>query len=682
MTKDKNLVIVESPAKANTLSKFLGSAFVVEASGGHVRDLPRTKLGVEIDKSEFKPRYVLIPQKKKIVARLKEKVKDCAFVYLAADPDREGEAICWHLSKVLCNGKTYKRVLFYEITKEAVLNAFKSPAHLNQYKINAQQARRILDRIVGYELSPLLWKKVSRGLSAGRVQSVAVRLIVEREKEIKQFKPQEYWELEALLKKRGTHQEIRAKLQKINDKKPQLKNEEEILKLVEHLKSEKFIVSELKESTKKKNPTPPYTTSKLQQEAFNTLRFSASKTMRIAQQLYEGIEIEDSLRVGLITYMRTDSVRVSEQALESVRKFIEERFGKEFLPEKPYYYKTKAKAQAAHEAIRPTYISRTPESLSSFLTKDQLRLYTLIWKKFISSQMSPALILTKRIDISAGNCLFVATASFVKFPGCLILYQQEKDQEKTLPKVKVGEVLELISLTPSQHFTQPPPRYTEASLVKALEEKGIGRPSTYAPIIQTILGRHYVGREANYLVPTDLGIVVTELLLKHFPDIMDIKFTARMEEELDAVEEGQMDWQKVLWDFYNPFMNDLETAKRKMREVKKEIIETDELCPRCHRPLVIKWGRRGKFLSCSGFPECDFSKSISLGVICPKCKTGEVVTRKTKKGRFFYGCSRYPECDFTSNRLPEKETDIQKEHQAISTPGHQKTDDKDIKNAK
>ncbi len=666
----KSLVVVESPAKAHTISKFLGSSFVVEASGGHVKDLPRTKLGIEINQGEFIPQYVIITRKKKNITKLKKQAKNCAILYLAADSDREGEAICWHLSQILGKGKEIKRLLFNEITKEAIQGAFKSPTELNQKKIDAQQTRRILDRIVGYELSPLLWKKVSKGLSAGRVQSVAVRLVVEREKEIEQFKPQEYWELEALLKRRHTQEKIEAKLQKIDNKKAQIKNEKESLKLIEKLKKEEFVISNIKESTKKRNPTPPYTTSKLQQAAFNFLRFSTAKTMKIAQGLYEGIELENSASVGLITYMRTDSVRVSEQALESVRNFINEKFSKEFLPDKARYYKNKARAQGAHEAIRPTSVARTPQSLSSFLNKDQLKLYTLIWNKFVSSQMNPALILTKKIDITAGNCLFGASASTVKFPGFLILYRQQEEQSiVVLPEVKIGEVLDLLSLIPSQHFTQPPPRFSEASLVKTLEESGVGRPSTYAPIIRTIIERNYVRRQASYLSPTDLGTMVTQLLIEHFPDIMDIKFTAKMEEELDLIEEGQMDWQEVLRNFYKPFMSDLKSAKIEMRDVKKEIVETGELCPNCGKPIVIKWGRMGKFLSCSGFPECKFSKSISLGVPCPKCKTGEVVSRRTKMGRFFYGCSRYPECDFISNKLPE--ADIKKTEN--SKKAHQST---------
>lgn len=656
----KSLVIVESPAKAGTIEKFLGPGFTVTASGGHIADLPKSKLGIEIKDKEFIPAYVVISAKRKNMTALKKKVKDCDVLYLAADPDREGEAICWHLARLLGKGKEIKRVLFYEITKDAILNAFKNPLELNQHKIDAQQARRVLDRIVGYELSPLLWKKVMRGLSAGRVQSVAVRLIVDREDEIKKFKPEEYWELEALLKKTNTAEEIKAKLQEIDGKKSELGDERITLELVERLKKEKFAVSNVKETTKKRNPLPPYTTSKLQQDAFNILKFSAARTMKIAQELYEGIELENSQSVGLITYMRTDSVRVSELAIGAVRKFIGEKFGKEYLPEKPLYYQNQKKAQGAHEAIRPTYVERSPESLSSFLSKDQLKLYTIIWNKFVSSQMNPALISTKRIDIAAGNCLFAATASKVVFPGFLILTQEKEEAENKFPDVAVGEILELLNLSPSQHFTQPPPRYTEASLVKMLEEKGIGRPSTYAPIIQTILMRDYVRRQANYFVPTELGIMVTGLLLEHFPNIMDVKFTAGMEEELDAIEEGQMDWQKVLWNFYEPFSNNLEAAKVKMREVKKEVITTDEICPRCGKPLVIKWGRLGKFLSCAGFPECTFSKSIGLGISCPKCKTGEVISRKTKRGRFFYGCSRYPECNFISNKLPQTESESQK----------------------
>lgn len=662
----KTLVVVESPAKAHTIGRFLGTDYLVAASGGHVMDLPKTKLGVDITDKEFIPHYVIIAAKKKSLSILKKKAKDCGRLYLAADPDREGEAICWHLEQILGKGKEVKRVLFYEITKEAILEAFREPAVLNKNKIDAQQTRRILDRIVGYELSPLLWKKVSRGLSAGRVQSVTVRLIVEREREIKQFNPQEYWEIDALLKKIAGKEEFKAELQKINDKKTELKTEKESLDLIEQLKKEKFIAADVRERENKRNPSAPYTTSKLQQDAFNVLGFSTSRTMSVAQQLYEGIELESSISAGLITYMRTDSVRVSEQAITSVRKFIADKYGKEYLPEKSCYYKTKSNAQAAHEAVRPTLVTRTPESIKTFLNKDQFKLYSLIWNKFVSSQMKPAVILAKKIDITAGRCLFQASVSSVKFPGFLVIYPGKNEQQNnTLPLVAVGEELQLLSLIPSQHFTQPPPRYSEASLVKILEEKGIGRPSTYAPVIHTIIGRNYVVRESNYLLPTELGIIVTDLLVEHFPDILDVEFTAKMEENLDIIEEGRMNWQTVLRDFYNPFLSNLEAAKLKMRNVKKEVVLIDELCPRCSKPLAVKWGKLGKFLSCSGFPGCDFSKSITLGIKCPKCKTGDVVSRRARKRKkLFYGCSRYPECDFISNKLPEEKKDCGSESAA------------------
>ena len=653
----KSLVVVESPAKAKTINKILGSDYVVMSSMGHVMDLPPSRLGVDLE-NNFEPTYVVISKRKKNLMQLKKAAKGKDAIYLAADPDREGEAICWHISKKIGAGKKVYRVRFHEITKDAILDAFKHAEDIDINLVNSQQTRRILDRIVGYKLSPLLWKKVSRGLSAGRVQSVAVRLVVEREKEIKAFKPLEYWDIEAELKKKQNPQHLIAKLDKKDGKKLEIKTKEEADKLVAVLQKEVYVVSNIKETEKRRRPAPPFTTSKLQQEAFNKLRFPVHKTMRIAQQLYEGIELGEESPIGLITYMRTDSVRIADVAQKEAKKYIVGKFGKEYAPKAFNVYKSKKGAQEAHEAIRPTLPLQEPESVKKYLNDDQLKLYELIWKSFIASQMIEAILLQTTIDIKAGRYMFRASGSVVVFDGFLKSYAGDDDEEKKkLPRLSVGDKLDLIKLMPSQHFTKPPPRFSDASLVKMLEEKGIGRPSTYAPIIYTIIDRRYVLRERGYLRPTELGVIVTELLVKHFPNIMDVKFTARMEEELDEIEERKQDKLKVLNDFYIPFKENLEAATENMRNVKREVVETDEDCELCGKKMIIKWSRKGRFLSCSDYPRCKFAKSITTGVKCPipQC-SGELVERRSRRGAF-YGCTKYPKCTYTANKLPEKAVD-------------------------
>jgi len=649
----KYLVIVESPAKSKTINKILGSDYVVVSSMGHLVDLPPSKFGVDIENG-FEPTYIVISGRKKNMAQIKKAAKGKKAIYLAADPDREGEAICWHISNKLGKAKKVYRVRFNEITKDAVIDAFKHPQELDTSLVNSQQARRILDRIVGYKLSPLLWRKVSRGLSAGRVQSVAVRLVVEREKEIEAFKPKEYWDIEAELKKKTSDPFI-AKLDKKEGKKIEIKNKGQADELVRHLKKETYVVSNIKERQRRRRPQPPFTTSKLQQDAFNKLRFPVHKTMRIAQQLYEGIELVKGEPVGLITYMRTDSVRVASVALDQVKDYIVKKYGKQYVPKVFHSYKSKKSSQDAHEAIRPTLPLHDPESMREHLSDDQMKLYTLIWNRFVASQMKEALLMVGTIEIKAGPYLFRASGSVIVFDGFLKVYAEDGEEKKILPKLTVGDILDLLKLMPSQHFTKPPPRFSDASLVKVLEEKGIGRPSTYAPIIYTIIDRRYVIRERGYLKPTELGVVVTDLLVKHFPDIMDVKFTARMEEELDEIEEKKQDKIKVLEDFYGPFKKDLDKALENMRNVRREVVETDESCELCGKKMIIKWSRKGRFLSCSAYPKCKFAKSITTGVKCPNegCE-GELVQRRSRRGAF-YGCTKYPKCTYTANKLPEEE---------------------------
>jgi len=650
--KDKSLVIVESPTKAKTISRILGSNFDVVSSMGHLIDLPKKQLGVDIQKS-FQPSYEVIPGRQKILNSLKKEAKDKDNVYMATDPDREGEAIGWQIKDRLFKRKKVFRVIFHEITPSAVNAAFKSPRDFDQNMVEAQVGRRVLDRLVGYFLSPLLWKKIARGLSAGRVQSVALKLIVEREKAIKDFVPREYWEIEAELKKKGQQKTFKAQLEKIEDKKAEVKNKEEADSLVSDIKDKPFKVLEVKKTQKKRFAEPPFITSTLQQEGFNKLKFNATKTMILAQQLYEGIDIGEELPVGLITYMRTDSTHVAPEAITEVRKYIAHKFGKDYLPEQPNVYKVKKLAQEAHEAIRPTLINRTPETLKQFLSPGQYKLYELIYNRFLASQMTPARYLSTAVDIQAGKYLFTASGSKLIFDGFTAVYNKNNEFDKgknEIPELERDEILDLVQLLPSQHFTKPPPRFSDSSLVKALEEEGIGRPSTYAPIISTLILRDYIRRLKGYFYPTELGFKVCDLLVEYFPKIMDVKFTALMEEELDEIEEGRLDKNKVLEDFYEPFKSSLDFAQQ---HIKKEIVTSDEICEKCGKPMIVKWGRKGKFLSCSGFPGCKYSKSITSGVKCPEPGCGgELIERRSKRG-FFYGCSNFPKCTFTSRTLPQ-----------------------------
>ncbi|HOX09586.1 MAG TPA: type I DNA topoisomerase [Candidatus Omnitrophota bacterium] len=650
------LVIVESPAKAKTIEKFLGKGFMVRPSMGHVIDLPMRKMGVDIE-NNFQPSYVVIAKKKKLLSELKAEAKDKDVVYIATDPDREGEAIGWHLASHLGKNKEVKRVVFHEITKKAILEAFDNPAEIDTKLVNAQQARRVIDRIVGYSLSPLLWKKITRGLSAGRVQSIAVKLIVDREREIEKFVPQEYWEVEAELKKHKDRKTFFAQLDKIDDKKAEVKDKAAADAILSELQGAKYKVKDIKQSEKKLNPQAPFTTSKMQQESFNKLHFRAGKTMKIAQQLYEGLDIGKEGTIGLITYMRTDSVKVAFSAIEEARFYIKDKFGAEYLPTAANEYKSKKAAQEAHEAIRPTSVAREPESIKEYLSQDQYRLYKLVWAKFVSSQMKPAIMSVVSVDIEAGRCMFRASGSTVIFPGFKAAYDIEEEGEAAekkksyLPKLEAGEALDLVKIDPTQHFTKPPPRYTDASLVKALEEDGIGRPSTYAPTIETVVARYYVRREGSALWPTELGTVVNDLLTKSFPVIIDEEFTAKMEDELDDIEEGKVEWTTALKDFYGPFSQWLSKAQVEMKEVKKDVEELDEVCEKCGRKMIVKWGRRGKFKSCSGFPECKNAKPmVTTGIKCPEpgCD-GELVERRSRRGAF-YGCSRFPACRHVENK--------------------------------
>ncbi len=657
----KNLVIVESLAKSKTISKFLGKNYHIVASMGHLVDLPKSKMGVDVE-NNFTPEYKIIPKKKKIMAELKKQAKTHENIYLAADPDREGEAICWHLYNELKDKVSIYRVSFNEITKSAILEAFKNPHNINKNKVDAQQARRILDRLVGYSLSPLLWKKVTRGLSAGRVQSVAVRLMVEREKEIEKFKPKEYWDIECELSKKNESEikKFKAKLFKINNKKERISNERKVNDIKSELKDAVFFVDNIKKSKKRRFPKPPFKTSTLQQSAYNTFKFTARKTMRIAQQLYEGIELKNSEVTGLITYMRTDSFRISKQARDAIRKFIKNEYGEEYLSQKPKIYKSTKGAQEAHEAIRPTYVDKTPDKVKEYLSKDQYKLYNLIWQQFTSSQMQPALFENTQILIKTSGdikdeYLFKATGSVLKFDGYLKINKNQEFSEVIFPDLNESEELTVHDIISQQHFTNPPPRFTEASLIKELEKRGIGRPSTYAPTIYTIVLRDYVRRFKSYLMPTDLGKVVTELLVDYFPKILDIEFTAGMEEKLDLIEAGEEYWVDVLKNFYVSFKEALDTAKVEMKKINKKVIPVDKKCPKCGAQMVIKWGRWGKFLSCSRFPDCKYSESLTTGVKCPiKGCDGELVQRRSKKGKIFYGCSNYPKCKYTTNKLPEE----------------------------
>ena len=646
------LVIVESPAKAKTIEKYLGKKYKVKASMGHVRDLPKSQTGVDIE-NNYKPKYITIRGKGPVLKELKSAAKKAKKIYLAADPDREGEAIAWHLANSLdLDINSDCRVVFNEITKDAVKESFKHPRPINMDLVDAQQARRILDRLVGYKISPILWKKVKKGLSAGRVQSVAVKLIIDRENEIKNFVPEEYWSITGQFE----HESVTfpATFYGIGKEKMKLKNKEEVDEVLSKIKGDKFTVKKIVKRERKRNPAPPFITSSLQQEAVRKLNFRARKTMMVAQQLYEGIDLGGGA-VGLITYMRTDSTRISETAREEAVKFITEKYGKEYVTETKTNDKKKDNVQDAHEAIRPTSVLRTPESVKKFLTKDQWKLYKLIWERFVASQMAPAVMDTMTVDLENNSVIFRATGSKVKFQGFMKVYVEGTDDKKEtkdviLPQLIENEQIQYKEIKPKQHFTQPPPRYTEARLVKTLEELGIGRPSTYAPTLDTIQKRGYVALENRRFVPTELGEIVIELMSEFFPEIIDVEFTAKMEKDLDEIEEGKVHWVRVIDNFYKNFRVHLDRAEKEMEKVEIKDEYAGEDCEVCGNPMVIKLGRFGKFMACSNFPECRNTKPIvkEIGVQCPKCKEGQVVERKSKKNRLFFGCSRYPECDFVS----------------------------------
>ncbi|UOF89347.1 type I DNA topoisomerase [Fodinisporobacter ferrooxydans] len=643
------LVIVESPAKAKTIGKYLGKKYIVKASMGHVRDLPKSQLGVDVEDS-FSPRYITIRGKGNVLKELKDSSKKVKAIYLAADPDREGEAIAWHLAHSLdIDAQEPCRVVFNEITKQAVKDAFQQPRKINMDLVNAQQARRILDRLVGYQISPLLWKKIRKGLSAGRVQSVAVRLIVDREQEIRAFNPEEYWTVTAQFKEQG--QTFTAAFYGYGKKKTPLPSRAEVDQLLEAIRDQEFFIEDVKKTERRRNPSPPFTTSSLQQEAARKLNFRAAKTMQVAQQLYEGLDIGALGTVGLITYMRTDSTRISTLAQEEAKEFIISEYGQDFYPATLRQYSTKSGAQDAHEAIRPTSVLHTPETVKPYLSRDQLRLYKLIWDRFVASQMASAVLDTMSVDMRIGEALFRATGSKIKFPGFMSLYiegtDESEEEQGYLPDLQPQQRLKPNQIEPKQHFTQPPPRYTEARLVKTMEELGIGRPSTYAPTLDTIQKRGYALMEDKKLVPTELGEIVVDILKEFFPQIIDVEFTANMEKNLDGVEDGDVDWVAVLDHFYKDFQDDLAVAEKEMEKIQVQEELADEACEKCGRQMVYKHGRFGKFLACPGFPECRNTKPIlkEVGVPCPKCG-GDLVERKGKRRKIFYGCKNYPECDY------------------------------------
>ena len=716
----KSLLIVESPTKVNTLKKIVGKDFIIKASVGHLKDLPKKKLGVDVD-NDFAPEYITIRGKGKILQELKTAAKKCDMIYLAPDPDREGEAIAYHIGNEVARFTKGKivRVTFNEITKKAVLEAIKNPTELNNNRVNAQQARRILDRLVGYKISPILWKKVHRGLSAGRVQSVALRIVCEREREILAFEPREYWSI--TLELEGSEKpQFQAKLFKIDGDKAEVANKAEADEILKGLEGAKPVLEDIVKKERKRNPSAPFITSTLQQEASRKLNFSPKKTMMLAQRLYEGIAMGRKGTVGLITYMRTDSVKLSDQALEEVRAFIPERYGKEFLPGTPNLYKSKKSAQEAHEAIRPTDVLLEPSTIKESLEKDMFRLYQLIWSRFVSCQMVPAVLDTTQFDVKMGKFLFRSNGSILKFAGFMKVYVESQDDEKgdavqssgkaddrLLPALKKGEELKVQEVLPEQHFTQPPARFSEAMLVKELEDKGVGRPSTYAATISVIKDRDYIQNVDRRLQPVELGFMINDLLVENFPDIMTTEFTSKMEEQLDDIEAGKLEWVDALRSFYTPFKADLEKAEEKMKDFKAQVEETDEVCEKCDQPMIIKWGRFGKFMACTGYPECKntkdlggkgdsedgakddevegncdkcesplimkrgrfgkfiacsnypeckFTKPIGLGISCPEeaCE-GEIAARRSKKGRTFYGCTKYPDCKFTSWDKPVAE---------------------------
>lgn len=657
-----DLVIVESPAKAKTIKKYLGGNYEVIASMGHVRDLPKARLSVDI-KKKFAPKYEIIKGKEKLVEELKDLAEKSDKIYLATDPDREGEAISWHLAYILgLPLDDNNRVEFNEITKNGVTNGMAHPRSINIDLVNAQQARRILDRLVGYKLSPFISQKIRRGLSAGRVQSVAVRIIVDREEEIRKFKPEEYWTIDAKFIPKGSRKSFSASLYSDANGKIKIENQEQAEKIEQDLADAEYMISKVKHGTRRKTPAPPFITSTLQQEASRKLGFQSRRTMKVAQELYEGVDIEGMGATGLITYMRTDSLRISDIAKEEAAQYILNRFGEKFLPAKPRVFKTKSNAQDGHEAIRPSMPSLAPEDVKASLTSDQFKLYNLIWNRFMASQMSDCIQKTTQAEISAKEYIFKASGYYVDFEGFTTLYVESKDTEEEkstqLPPLEKDMPVKCKELKKNQHFTQPPARYTEASLIKALEEYGIGRPSTYAATITTITSREYVKREAKTLYPTELGEVMTNLMKERFPKIVNYKFTAQMEENLDEVEHGKEEWVELLDEFYSDFDKTLKKAKEEMEGVKLQLKEdqTDIICDKCGRQMVVKVGRYGKFIACPGYPECkNVLKFVEkTGVKCPKCN-GDVIVKHTKKKRVFYGCSNYPDCDFVSWNEPVNE---------------------------
>ena len=677
----KTLIIVESAAKAKTIGKFLGQNYKVKASVGHVRDLPKSKMGIDIE-SGFSPQYITIRGKGALIREIRDESEKADRVLLATDPDREGEAIAWHLSKVINLPETAKcRIEFNDITKDAIKKAVKEPRTIDFDRVNAQQARRVLDRLVGYSLSPLLWSKVRKGLSAGRVQSVAARLISEREKEIQDFKPEEYWTIEAVFKPEN-ETSFTAKLHTVNGKKPVISRESMAKKLVARINETDFSVGKIERKERRRKALPPFTTSTLQQEAAKRLGFTSTRTMRIAQELYEGINVGAEGSIGLVTYIRTDSTRVSSEAQAEARGFIIDKYGQDYYPGEPNVYKSRKSAQDAHEAIRPTSVYRRPEDLKTSLSRDQLRLYKLIWSRFVASQMASAVYDTITVDITGDKMVLRATSSQLKFPGHLAVYEEKEDKEETekstqptrIPDLKEGESLKVEKVDQQQHFTQPPPRYTEASLVKLLEEKNIGRPSTYAPIIETIIKRGYVERKAKHFYPTDLGIIVVDLLKENFPEIMEVEFTAEMEENLDQIEEGDRSWHQTVAEFYTPFAQRLEKAREGIEKVNIPDEPAGKECPQCGKPMLIKMGRFGKFAACSGFPECRYTESINevVDAKCPDCG-GDIVALRTKKGRRFYGCKNYPQCDFKSWNKPGEQSSSK---EAVSTTAQNKSQNK------
>lgn len=665
--RNGKLVIVESPAKAKTVGRFLGKGYTVRASVGHVRDLLRSELSVDVENG-FTPKYRVPNEKRPVVKELKALAKEAEEIYLATDPDREGEAIAWHLLEAAqIEPKLSKRVVFHEITDHAINEAFANPREINMDLVDAQQARRVLDRLVGYSISPVLWEKVRSRLSAGRVQSVALRLVVEREREIEAFNPVEYWSIEAELSPEGKKTHYKTKLAKIDEKDPDLGNKEAVDGYLVEIEQSPFTITKIKKSERRRKPSAPFITSTLQQEASRRLGYTARRTMMIAQQLYEGLEVGEGGATGLITYMRTDSTNVAEVAQQEARSFIQQTYGGDFLPETPPQYKTRAvSAQEAHEAIRPTSVMRQPEKIKEFLSPEQFKLYQLVWQRFVASQMETAIYDTLSVEVTAAGSqhsfLFRASGSTIKFPGFLIVYEEAQDEDQKSEEteniripagLEEGQKQELVRLLPEQHFTQPPPRYTEATLVQVLEEYGIGRPSTYAPILSTIQQRGYVVREAKRLSPTETGILVNDLVVEHFPDIVDFNFTAKMESELDQVATGDEDWKKVVGEFWLGFEPEVKKAQAEMPVTKSEPEKIGRACPDCGNDLVIRWGRYGKFISCSNFPACRHTEALleKIGVTCPK-DGGDLVLRKTRKGRIFYACANYPTCDFTNWKRP------------------------------